>query len=64
VVGDAMFFNQFYEILWRVTGKCRFAEMRICGNIVLRAGITVGEVATPAARYFYFFANAVSAFED
>lgn len=64
MISDAMFFHQRDEVLRRVAGKRRFAKVRIGGEIILRIGIKVGEVATSAAGNLYLLANAISVFDE
>jgi hypothetical protein len=64
VIGDAVLFDEFDEILRGVAGERGFAEVRIGGEVVLRACIKVGKVATPAAGNLYLFAYTVSPFDD
>jgi hypothetical protein len=57
VITDAMFFQQHDEIVRRVTGQCRFAEVRVFRNEGFGAGVEVSEVATPTAGNSNFFAD-------
>ncbi len=62
--GDTMFFDQSDEITRCVTGKCGFGEMRVGGEIVLRPGMDVGEIAAAAAGDTDFLARRLGVVED
>jgi len=48
--------KQGYDVIRGVPGKCRFAEMPVSGNIVIRRDMKVGEIAPSAAGNAYLTA--------
>jgi hypothetical protein len=52
VVGDAMFFYEPNEVPWSVAGQCRFAEVRVPGEVVLCGGVDIGKITTPPSGNF------------
>ena len=63
VVGDAVFFDESYEVGRSVAGERRFGEVWIGRKEILRAGVQVGEVAAAAAGDEDFLADSIRAFE-
>ena len=64
VPGDAVFFDEGEEVLRGEAGERGFGKVRVGGEEVFRAGVEVGEVASPAAGDEDFFAGAVGVLED
>ena len=64
MIGDAVALYHLDKMLRCVTGKCRFAEMRIIRKIIGRRRTGIGEIAAAAAGHQYFLAAAIGMFDQ